>query len=74
MSTESFTAQQQADEVLGTYQERRDHIDILASKPVGKGGVDESDIRRRRERLKVLEAAYLTLKGLAATGAERGAA
>lgn len=67
------TYRQQAEEVECRCMEVRDHIEILKAKPVGKGGLDHAEIRRREMRLDVLRDAARTLARVADKDAERWA-
>ncbi|MDQ0505968.1 hypothetical protein [Xanthobacter agilis] len=68
------TYQQQADEVECRFMEARDHLEILRCKPIGKGGLDPAEIKRREMRLDVLKNAAATLSRVAQKDAERRAA
>ncbi len=67
------TYRQQAEEVECRCMEVRDHLDILKSKPIGKGGLEPAEIKRREMRLDVLRDAARMLARVADKDAERKA-
>lgn len=69
--SEVFTYRQQADAVSVTAMEMRDHAQILAEKPVGKGGVDPAAIKIKLQRVEMLLQAAETLLRVANRHDER---
>lgn len=55
------TTKQQAEEVECRAMEVRDFLEMIAKKPVGKGGLDPADLERRKMRLETLKEAAHTL-------------
>lgn len=72
--SETFTYRQQADAVQVTAMEMRDHAQILADKPVGKGGVDPAAIKIKLQRVEMLVQAAKTLSRVADKHDERESA
>lgn len=72
--SETFTYRQQADAVSVTAMEMRDHAQILAEKPFGKGGVDLAAIKLMRIRVEMLQQAAQTLSRVSDKHDERESA
>ncbi len=70
----NISLRHQAEAVEVTMMEHRASIERYASLPVGKGGIDEAELRLKRMRIEALEAAHATLEHLADRADARRAA